>query len=99
MKKLVLETTAPFQGLPELVAYDEGLFAKEGLEIALGYVAQMNASSHWDLHMGVKTRLIQTELKAAITAYQPRTACPGPAACPLDLPPGQHSMRNKSRDV
>ncbi|HTH36039.1 MAG TPA: hypothetical protein VL976_16845, partial [Xanthobacteraceae bacterium] len=33
MKKLVLETTAPFQGLPELVAYDEGLFAKEGLDI------------------------------------------------------------------
>jgi NitT/TauT family transport system substrate-binding protein len=33
MKKLVLETTAPFQGMPELVAYDEGLFAKEGLEI------------------------------------------------------------------
>lgn len=34
MKKLVLETTAPFQGLPELVAYDEGLFAKEGLEVS-----------------------------------------------------------------
>jgi len=33
MKKLALETTAPFQGLPELVAYDEGLFAKEGLDI------------------------------------------------------------------
>jgi NitT/TauT family transport system substrate-binding protein len=33
MKKLVLETTSPFQGLPELVAYDEGLFAKEGLTI------------------------------------------------------------------
>jgi NitT/TauT family transport system substrate-binding protein len=33
MKKLVLETTAPFQGLPELVAYDEGLFEKEGLLI------------------------------------------------------------------
>src|SRR6185503_10955811 len=33
MKKLVLESTAPFQGLPELVAYDEGLFAKEGLEV------------------------------------------------------------------
>ena len=33
MKKLVLETTAPFQGLPELVAYDEGLFEKEGLSI------------------------------------------------------------------
>ena len=30
MKKLVLETTAPFQGLPELVAYDESLFEKEG---------------------------------------------------------------------
>jgi NitT/TauT family transport system substrate-binding protein len=33
MKRLVLETTAPFQGLPELVAYNEGLFAKEGLSI------------------------------------------------------------------
>ncbi len=33
MRKLVLETTAPFQGLPELVAYDEGLFAREGLEV------------------------------------------------------------------
>src|SRR5262245_25135777 len=33
MKKLVLETTAPFQGLPELVAYDEGLFAQEGLQV------------------------------------------------------------------
>ena len=33
MKKLILETTAPFQGLAELVAYEEGLFAKEGLEI------------------------------------------------------------------
>jgi len=32
-RKLQLETTAPFQGLPELVAYDEGLFAAEGLEI------------------------------------------------------------------
>ncbi len=32
-KKLVLETTAPFQGLPELVAYDEGLFEAEGLTI------------------------------------------------------------------
>jgi NitT/TauT family transport system substrate-binding protein len=33
MKKLVLETTAPFQGLPELVADDEGLFEQEGLTI------------------------------------------------------------------
>ena len=32
-KKLSLEKTAPFQGLPELVAYDEGLFAAEGLEV------------------------------------------------------------------
>jgi len=31
VKKLILETTAPFQGLPELVADDEGLFEKEGL--------------------------------------------------------------------
>lgn len=33
MKQLVLESTAPFQGLPELVAYQEGLFAKEGIEV------------------------------------------------------------------
>jgi len=33
MQKLVLETTAPFQGLPELVAYDEGLFTKEGIDV------------------------------------------------------------------
>src|SRR6202165_2032253 len=31
--KLVLETTAPFQGLAELVAYDEGLFEKEGIVV------------------------------------------------------------------
>jgi NitT/TauT family transport system substrate-binding protein len=33
MKRLVLETTAPFQGLPELVAYDEALFEKEGIAV------------------------------------------------------------------
>jgi NitT/TauT family transport system substrate-binding protein len=33
MKKLVLETTSPFQGLPELVAFNEGLFAQHGLQI------------------------------------------------------------------
>lgn len=33
MKTLRLETTAPFQGLAELVAYDEGLFEKEGVQI------------------------------------------------------------------
>ncbi|MDB5649316.1 MAG: ABC-type nitrate/sulfonate/bicarbonate transport system periplasmic component-like protein [Hyphomicrobiales bacterium] len=33
MKVLKLESTAPFQGLPELVAYKEGLFEKEGLQI------------------------------------------------------------------
>lgn len=33
MKKLVLETSSPFQGLPELVAYDEGLFEQQGLQV------------------------------------------------------------------
>jgi NitT/TauT family transport system substrate-binding protein len=33
MKKLVLETTSPFQGLPELVAFNEGLFEREGVTI------------------------------------------------------------------
>ena len=33
MTKLTLETTAPFQGLAELVAYEEGLFEKEGIQI------------------------------------------------------------------
>ena len=32
-RKLILESTSPFQGLPELVAYDEGLFAREGLAV------------------------------------------------------------------
>lgn len=32
-KKLRLEATTPFQGLPELVAYDEGLFTVEGLDV------------------------------------------------------------------
>lgn len=32
-KKLQLESTSPFQGLPELVAHNEGLFAAEGLEV------------------------------------------------------------------
>ena len=32
-RKLILEKTAPFQGLPELVALDEGLFAAEGLDV------------------------------------------------------------------
>ena len=32
-KQLVLESTAPFQGLPELVAYDEGLFKQEGIDV------------------------------------------------------------------
>jgi NitT/TauT family transport system substrate-binding protein len=33
MKTLVIEHTAPFQGLPELVADAEGLFAREGLQV------------------------------------------------------------------
>jgi NitT/TauT family transport system substrate-binding protein len=33
MRTLVLESTAPFQGLPEIVAYEEGLFTKEGLQV------------------------------------------------------------------
>lgn len=32
-KKLTVESSIPFNGLPELVAYNEGLFAKEGLEV------------------------------------------------------------------
>jgi hypothetical protein len=31
MKRSVLESTAPFQGLPGFVAHDEGLIAWEGL--------------------------------------------------------------------
>src|SRR5215470_5727719 len=52
-KKLFLETTAPFQGLAELVAYDEGLFEKEGLtvewadrEAGVDKTAQLNVTSH-----------------------------------------------------
>ena len=44
MRKLVLESTAPFQGLPELVAYEEGLFAKEGLEVTWASRDDLNAN-------------------------------------------------------
>ena len=50
MQKLVLETTAPFQGLPELVACDEGLFAKEGIEIEWADVDQgVSRQAHTDI--------------------------------------------------
>jgi NitT/TauT family transport system substrate-binding protein len=52
-KRLVLETTAPFQGLAELIAYDEGLFEKEGLTIEWAdrdkdadKTAQLHITSH-----------------------------------------------------
>jgi len=52
-KKLVLETTAPFQGLAELVAYDEGLFEKEGLTVEwadrekdVDKTPELNVTSH-----------------------------------------------------
>ena len=65
MKKLVLETTAPFQGLPELVAYDEGLFAKEGLEI------------EWaDREKGVEKK-VETD----VTARRASTRSPATASC------------------
>ena len=49
MHQLVLETTAPFQGLPELVAYDEGLFEEEGLRVS------------WvDRNVGVATKVDRT---------------------------------------
>lgn len=51
MKKLTLETTAPFQGLPEIVAYEEGLFEKEGLQI------------EWaDRHKGAKFEPVATNI-------------------------------------
>ncbi|HEY4855058.1 MAG TPA: hypothetical protein VIH98_00075, partial [Xanthobacteraceae bacterium] len=50
MRKLVLETTAPFQGLPELVACDEGLFAKEGIETEWADVDQgVSRQAHTDI--------------------------------------------------
>src|ERR1700704_2852429 len=50
MKKLVLETTAPFQGLPELVADREGLFAKEGLQIEWVERESEDKSTHVDVN-------------------------------------------------
>src|SRR5260370_10327340 len=56
-KKLVLETTAPFQGLAELVAYDEGLFEKEGITVEwadrekdVDKTAQLHITSHNGVH-------------------------------------------------
>jgi NitT/TauT family transport system substrate-binding protein len=49
MKKLVLETTAPFQGLPELVAYEERLFEKEGLAIEWVERESADKATHTDI--------------------------------------------------
>ncbi len=46
MKTLRLETTAPFQGLAELVAHDEGLFEAEGITIE--WVARDHTSRETD---------------------------------------------------
>jgi NitT/TauT family transport system substrate-binding protein len=55
MKTLRLETTAPFQGLAELVAYKEGLFEKEGIAIewldrekGVDKSAQLHITDHKD---------------------------------------------------
>jgi NitT/TauT family transport system substrate-binding protein len=50
MKKLVLETTAPFQGLPELVADKEGLFEKEDLQIEWVERESEDKSTHVDIN-------------------------------------------------
>ena len=49
MKKLVLESTAPFQGLCELVAYKEGLFEKEGLAIEFADRGTGDKNTHTDV--------------------------------------------------
>jgi len=50
MTKLLLETSAPFQGLPEIVADEEGLFEKEGLEIEW---VDRNNGVRWDVAANV----------------------------------------------
>ena len=77
MKTLRLETTAPFQGLAELVAYDEGLFEKEGIQIewmdrekGVDKSPQLHITDHKEAsrytshgkHDGVKVRRISTTL-------------------------------------
>src|SRR5262245_66349077 len=49
MKKLMLETTAPCQGLPELVADAEGLFEREGL--AIEWVERESADKSTDVNV------------------------------------------------
>jgi NitT/TauT family transport system substrate-binding protein len=41
-KRLILESTSPFNGLPEMVADSEGLFAAEGLEVV--FVSDLEAA-------------------------------------------------------
>ena len=43
--RLELESTAPFQGLPEPVAYDEGLFAAEGLDVEFVRIGSAGAKA------------------------------------------------------
>ena len=62
MKKLVLETTSPFQGLPELVAYDEGLFKIEGLLV------------EWAEELGCPPPTIDSRIKRGMTEEEAVTA-------------------------
>jgi len=83
MHQLVLETTAPFQGLPELVAYDEGLFEQEGLRVSwvdrnVGVATQVDRTitSHTQVNPFTSHgKLFEQGLaEALITA--PATLCP-----------------------
>ena len=93
MKTLRLETTAPFQGLAELVAYDEGLFEKEGIKIewmdrekGVDKSPQMHITDHKDASrypshgkMMEQARLISTTLANGATtpASRPPTSAAG----------------------
>ena len=80
-KKLVLETTAPFQGLAELVAYDEGLFQKTvewaNREAGVDKTPQLNVTSHKGVNpfSSHSRRLIMSE--ALATAEEERSSMNG----------------------
>ena len=79
---LKLESTAPFQGLPELVAYNEGLFAAEGLDIE--FVKRGENSPTATYSPGRKDRWASSHF---VVAEIREGGCPGPRGLVTRNPP------------
>ena len=93
MKKLVLETTSPFQGLAELVAYDEGLFAKEGVQVEWADRDEAGIKT-----ADTRSRMSKAPIRSAATARcssRARPTCTMPANGATTAAPARTSVGSR----